>query len=99
MLPEIDFISFMLSFINDSGLSDRMIFVLGNTAIVYLLFWPINILLYFSYQYDFPGKKRFLIQPGLKPDPELVKKNIKVSIFLLYHCFQRLLMIFWCILV
>ena len=81
MLPEIDFISgTWLSFINNSGLSDRMIFVLGNTAIVYLLFWPINILLYFSYQYDFPGKKRFLIQPGLKPDPELVKKNIKENI-------------------
>ena len=67
--------------IEQSGLSDRAIFVLGNTCLVYFLFWPINILLYYSYQVNVPAKKLFLIQPGLQRDPTLVKKNIQENLF------------------
>lgn len=70
-----------LSLIDQSGLSDRWIFVIGNTSIVYLWFWPINLLLYLSYKFHFPGKERFLIQPNLTPNHDLIIKNIKENLF------------------
>ena len=78
----IDYLSSLwLQLIEQSGLSDRAIFVLGNTCLVYFLFWPINIILYYSYKVNIPGKKLFLIQPGLQPDPTLVEKHSRKFVF------------------
>jgi sterol desaturase/sphingolipid hydroxylase (fatty acid hydroxylase superfamily) len=80
--PTTDYLSTLwLRVIDQSGLSDRMVFVLGNTSLVYIWFWPINFLLYLSYRYNFPGKSKFLIQPSLQPDHNLVWKNIKENLF------------------
>lgn len=67
-----------LALIEWSGLSDRMIFILGNSLIVFVFFWPLNFLLYLSYKFKL--FQHFLIQPGVAPSEELVYKNMRENI-------------------
>lgn len=63
-----------LALVEQSGLSDRMIFAIGTTLTVMTMFWPLNIALYYCYKWKL--FQSFLIQPGLQPDPQLVRTNV-----------------------
>jgi sterol desaturase/sphingolipid hydroxylase (fatty acid hydroxylase superfamily) len=72
--------SWWIQSLDASGLSDRLIFVIGNCMLIWIWFWPVNIFLYFAYKYKFIPR-RFYSQPDAVVDTELVKRNLKENLF------------------
>jgi sterol desaturase/sphingolipid hydroxylase (fatty acid hydroxylase superfamily) len=63
------------SFVDSTGLSDRLFFVVGTVLSHVIVFWGCNLILYFFYKYDLFPKQR--INRDVFPSQDMINENIR----------------------